>query len=238
MDGDRHVVLLGRRGAGRTRIGRRLARLLQRPFADADEQLELAAGRTLARLAHERGEDDLHRREAAVLARLLAEDVALVILAPGASELDSRTQALLARSAVVLWPRGPDEARERRGPLSDHYEDIADQVVDAEQFHAAGERPERAIARHILQLLVTGDLRGLIHVPSRALARTDGRDREDAPEAVPRFEHDLSAHLEDIADQIVDVEPFHVGGDEPEAAIARHIARLLADDDPRPGPPG
>ena len=238
MDGDRHVVLLGRGGAGRTRIGRRLARLLQRPFADADEQLELAHGQTLARLAHERGEDDLHRREAAVLADLLAQDVALVILAPGAIEIDSRSHALLARSAVVLWPRGPEDARERLGPLSDHYEGIADQVVDIDPFHAAEERPERAIARHILQLLVTGELRGLVRVPGRALARADGRLCEDSPEAVSLLEHDLSAHLEDIADHIVDVDPFHGGDDEPEAAIARHIARLLADDERPPGPAG
>lgn len=230
MDDDRHVVLLGRPGADRTRIGRRLAQLLQRPFADADEQVELSAGRTLARMADDPGADDLHRREAVDLAGLLAQDVALVILAPGATEIDRRSQALLARSAVVLWPRGPDEVA-RPGPLADHHEDLADQIVDVESFQAADARADRAVAHHILQLLVTGALRGLVRVPDRALAQADGRLCEDASEAVVLLEDDPSALLEDIADHVVDVEPFHAGGEDPEGAIARHIARLLADDE-------
>ncbi|MGH9112155.1 MAG: shikimate kinase, partial [Acidimicrobiales bacterium] len=34
-------------GVGKTTVGRRLAKELQRPFADADEQIELRAGRTV-----------------------------------------------------------------------------------------------------------------------------------------------------------------------------------------------
>ncbi len=237
MDGDRHVVLLGRPGADRTHVGRRLARLLQRPFADADEQLELAAGSTLSRLAHEGGEDDLHRREAQVLAGLLAQDVALVILAPGAVALDPRNQALLARSAVVVWPRGPDDARAQPDRVSDHYEGIADHIVDLEPFRAADDRHGRAVARHILELLVTGELRGLVHVPDRALARADGRLCEDAPEVVIPLEQELPADVAGIADQIVDVEPFHATEDQPERAIALYIARLLARDEARPADP-
>ena len=124
MDGDRHVVLIGLPGAGKTSIGRRLARLLHRPFADADEQLELAAGRTIARLARERGADDLHRREAAVLADLLAQDGALVILAPGAIELDSRStgpaRPVGGRAVAPRTGRGPRAARPAVGPLRGH----------------------------------------------------------------------------------------------------------------------
>jgi hypothetical protein len=232
MDGDRHVVLIGREGPGRSHIGRRLARLLQRPFADVDEQVELTAGRTLAQLAREGGPDDLRLREAQVLAHLLAQDVPLVILAPGAVGTEPACKAALARSAVVLWLRG-HEARAWPDGASDRYEDIADHIVDLEPFHATAEEPERAVARHILQLLVTGELRGSVRVPARVGALMEGRLREDLPEAVTLLEQELSARVEDIADHIVDVEPFHTGDDEPERAIARHIARLLADDDPR-----
>lgn len=231
--GDRHIVLVGHPGPRRTAIGRRLASLLGRPFVDTDEQLELDAGRTLSRLALEHGRDDLRRREAQILAHLLARDVPLVVLAPGAVEVGPGCVARLARSAVVLWPRGK-EARAWPNRLADHYQDIADHVVDLEPFHTTEDQPERAIARHILQLLVTGDLRGSIHVPDRVLALADGLLGDDVTEPITWVVDGLPAHVADIVDHIIDVERVHAD-DEPERAIARHIARLLAADDPRPG---
>ena len=38
------IVLVGLMGAGKTAIGRRLAKRLEMPFADADEEIEKAAG--------------------------------------------------------------------------------------------------------------------------------------------------------------------------------------------------
>ena len=40
----RNVVLVGLMGAGKTSIGRRLAKMLATPFADADEEIVAAAG--------------------------------------------------------------------------------------------------------------------------------------------------------------------------------------------------
>lgn len=235
-DGDRHVVIVGRSDPGRTDIGRRLARLLQRPFADADEQVELTAGRARSPLARQQDADDLRRREAQVLAHLLARDDPLVILAPGAAEVDPSCVALLARSAVVLWPRG-EEVRGWPDRLADHYRDVADHVVDLAPFHAGVEEPERAIAHHILQLFVTGELRHSVRLPDRVRALADGLRVEDGSEVMSRLEDELPAHIAEIADHVVDVERFQ-SHDEPERAIARHIARLLARDDPRPGTGG
>jgi hypothetical protein len=237
-DGDRHVVLIGRQEASRPRIGRHLARLLQRPFAAADEQLELIAGRTLSRLARERGEEDLRRWGAEVLTDLLASDVALVISAPGAIEMGHGDQELLARSAVVLWTRGREDGPAQPGcPPAGHYEDIADHVVDVEPFRTSDRQPERAIARHILQLLVTGDLRGSVRVRDRAPSLADSRGCGDLQDVRTELDHELQPHLEDVADHIIDIEPFHADDDDLARALARHIARLLAHDDPRPADP-
>jgi shikimate kinase len=171
---DRHVVLIGLPGAGKTSVGRQLARMLDRPFADADDQLQLSAGRTISQLFHERGEAELHRLEGELLADLLGRDHPLVVSAPGAAEIGPRNRALLAESAVVFWIHGSvrfltelsDPTHRPRlvngheaslvrldGELSGLYAEIADEVVDVERFHGLDGEPKRLIARHIVELL-------------------------------------------------------------------------------------
>ena len=56
-DPSHHVVLVGLMGVGKSTVGRRLAKELQRPFADVDEQVELRAGVTIPRLFDRDGEE-------------------------------------------------------------------------------------------------------------------------------------------------------------------------------------
>jgi shikimate kinase len=184
---DRHIVLIGLPGAGKTSVGRQLARVLERPFADADEQLELSVGRTIPQLFQERGESELHRLEAALLAELLGRDYPLVVSAPGAAHIGAENRALLAESAVVFWihgsvrfltelsdpahrPRvvdGHEEALVRlEGDLSALYAEVADEVVDIERFHSVGGEPKQLIADHIVELLAAGDLPGPVRLPT------------------------------------------------------------------------
>src|SRR5262245_64464390 len=78
----RHVVLVGLPGAGKSTVGRRLAKELSRPFADVDEQVELREGVTVPVLFAERGEAAFRRAETEGLADLVSRDEPLVI-APG-----------------------------------------------------------------------------------------------------------------------------------------------------------
>ncbi|MEM9600175.1 MAG: shikimate kinase [Pseudomonadota bacterium] len=45
---DRPIALVGLMGVGKTTVGRRLARSLDRAFFDSDEEIERASGRTVA----------------------------------------------------------------------------------------------------------------------------------------------------------------------------------------------
>src|SRR3546814_11441970 len=68
----RHVVLIGLMGSGKTTVGRRLARLLDRGFVDADDALEANADRSIADIFGSDGEEALRDLQADVLAALLA----------------------------------------------------------------------------------------------------------------------------------------------------------------------
>jgi shikimate kinase len=177
-DGGRrlHVVLVGAMGVGKTTVGRRLARELQRPFADADEQLELRAGRTIPAIFRDDGQEAFRRLESEILADLLGCTHPLVVAAGGGVVIRAGNRALLGRRAFVVWLRAsaaflaaradpthrplltadadPAGTLQRlvavRAPL---YEKVANAVVDVEPFHAAGDKPKRALARHIVELV-------------------------------------------------------------------------------------
>ena len=67
----RSIVLVGLMGAGKSTVGRRLAKRLGLPFADADEEIEAAAGLSIAEIFERYGEADFRDGERRVLARLI-----------------------------------------------------------------------------------------------------------------------------------------------------------------------
>ena len=119
----RHVVLIGLMGVGKSTVGRRLAKELQRPFADVDEQVELHAGLTVPTIFRDLGEPQFREIEAEVLAALLARDAPLVIAAGGGAVTGERNRAALsAAGAFVVWLRAvrlvPGGAYRRHPPAA------------------------------------------------------------------------------------------------------------------------
>jgi shikimate kinase len=171
---DRHVVLVGLPGAGKTSVGRRLSKELDRPFADADEQLELTAGQTIPRIFRDRGEEEFRRLETEVLSDLLGRSAPIVIASGGGTVIHERNRVLMRDHAVVIWLRASAEFLVGRtdptfrpllseDPLAAYsrletertglYAEVADAVIDIEPFHTLDDKPKRLVARHIVDLL-------------------------------------------------------------------------------------
>ena len=100
----RTVVLVGMMGAGKTTIGRRLAPRIGLKFFDADEEIQKAAGMSVADLFTAHGETSFRHGEAQVIARLL-QGPPHVLATGGGAILDAGTRACIKESAVSVWIR-------------------------------------------------------------------------------------------------------------------------------------
>jgi shikimate kinase len=100
----RTIVLVGLMGAGKSKIGRRLATRLGLAFSDSDPEIEAAAGETIEEIFAHRGEQVFRDGERRVIARLLAQPLH-VLATGGGAFMDPVTRALIARRGVSLWLR-------------------------------------------------------------------------------------------------------------------------------------
>ncbi|MEL7128476.1 MAG: shikimate kinase [Pseudomonadota bacterium] len=98
----RTIALVGLMGAGKSTVGRRLASAMGRVFRDSDEEIEKAAGLTIADIFTLHGEAEFRRGEKRVLARLLSGDPHILATGGGAY-LDGETRSLLREKAVTVW---------------------------------------------------------------------------------------------------------------------------------------
>lgn len=98
----RTIVLVGLMGAGKSTVGRRLAEKLQRPFFDSDDEIEKAAGLSVADIFRIHGEAEFRRGEQRVLERLLAGPPH-VLATGGGAYLNAETRALMRDLAVTVW---------------------------------------------------------------------------------------------------------------------------------------
>ena len=120
----RTVALVGMMGAGKTSIGKRLAARLNVPFADADHEIEAAAGMTVSEIFAKYGEPYFRDGERRVIARLLGE-TPHVLATGGGAYIDDVTRATMKESAFTIWLKAPVEiligrVKKRQGPDNVH----------------------------------------------------------------------------------------------------------------------
>jgi shikimate kinase len=103
---DRPVVLVGLMGAGKSTVGRRLAKRLGLPFLDTDAAIQDAAGYTPTEVFERFGEQDFRDGERRLVARLVDEEIR-VIATGGEVFVDPRTRKLLNERAITVWLDAP-----------------------------------------------------------------------------------------------------------------------------------
>ena len=97
------LALVGLRGAGKSTIGRALAKRLRAPFVELDARIEAAAGLTIGQIFDLNGERHVRRLEREALQALAAEPGPLVLATGGGLVTDPETWALLRSTFTTVW---------------------------------------------------------------------------------------------------------------------------------------
>ena len=166
-----NLYLVGMMGAGKTTVGRSLARRLKLRFFDSDQEIEARCGVKIPVIWEIEGEAGFRAREAQAIAELSLLD-GIVLATGGGAVLAPENRALLAERGTVVYLRAtPEHLYERvrqdrnrpllaggdplgrlrelyreRDPL---YREVADVVIDT------GRQSVQVLARALLEQIGT-----------------------------------------------------------------------------------
>ena len=164
-----NLILVGLMGAGKTSVGRLLARRLKRDFFDSDEEIERRCGVRVPVIFEIEGEAGFRARESQAIAKLCALEGAVIATGGGAVLAEENRRRIAARGTVIylharpghLWQR---VRHDRNRPLlatadpqkkledlyaerDSLYRELADLVVDT------GNQSVQTLARDLLARL-------------------------------------------------------------------------------------
>lgn len=170
VDSVSSIILVGPMGAGKSTIGRLLAKELRLPFKDSDKEIELRAGANIPWIFDVEGEQGFREREQAAIAELTQLEGVLAT-GGGAVLRKENRDALRAGGLVVYLHTSVAQqigrtARDRNRPLlraadpsqvladlmaqrDPLYREIADLIIETD------ERPPRMVVQEILAKLQT-----------------------------------------------------------------------------------
>ncbi len=97
-----NIILVGMMGAGKTTVGKLLAKQLGKTFIDSDEEIQRRTGVTIPHIFDVEGEAGFRLRESGVIQELLNRDD-IVLATGGGAILDSQNRNTMKQNGVVVY---------------------------------------------------------------------------------------------------------------------------------------
>ena len=135
----RNIFLVGPMGAGKSTIGRQLARQLHLEFYDSDTEIERRTGADIAWVFELEGEEGFRLREEKVIEEL-TENTGIVLATGGGSILSKESRNRLSARGVVVYLQTTIEKqlartqRDKRRPLiaeADNPREVLENLAEA-----------------------------------------------------------------------------------------------------------
>jgi XRE family transcriptional regulator, aerobic/anaerobic benzoate catabolism transcriptional regulator len=129
----KRITLVGLRGAGKTTLGRALAKHLRRPFVELDREIERGAGLSLTEVFSLYGQSAYRRMERRCLESILHSQEEIVLAVGGGIVSEPDTYALLLAHCYCIWLKAAPEEHMARviaqgdlRPMAGHAEAMED----------------------------------------------------------------------------------------------------------------
>ncbi len=124
-------------GAGKTTVGRLLARQMEREFFDSDGELEKRTGVSICTIFEYEGEDKFRERESSVIESLMEEEN-IVLATGGGAVLKDENRLILSQGVVVFLSISVQQQIERtkmnrNRPLLQEQKDLSGYLTDLHQ---------------------------------------------------------------------------------------------------------
>lgn len=118
LDATENVVLIGMPGSGKTTTGKRLARMLGRPFVDIDDAISQDTGRSAAQIIREDGEDAFREIETQVTGSYCARSGFVIACGGGVVTRRANYDLLHQNGRIVLIDRSIEQLGSDERPIS------------------------------------------------------------------------------------------------------------------------
>ena len=147
-----NVFLVGLMGAGKSTVGRILARRLGKRFVDTDHEIEKRNGVTIPVIFEIEGEDGFRKREQEVLADL-AQEPDLVLSTGGGIVLRPENREILRNQGFVVYLSARPEllAERTRHDRSRPLLNVADPLTRLRELHAVRDPLYREVAHAVVE---------------------------------------------------------------------------------------
>lgn len=169
-----NIFLVGMPGAGKTTVGRQLARRLQRRFVDADHEVEARTGVRIPVIFDIEGEQGFRDRESRVIAEL-ADGSGQVVATGGGVVLRSENRTALRRGGTVVYLQATPRLLFERTRLDPNRPllQVADPLAKLEELFAQRDPLYREVADIVVSSL-GGSVGHLVKQVEKELGRQCG----------------------------------------------------------------